>query len=314
MKMTRTMIQKRFSWIYFVPATAALLIASAAEQSPAPAQEGDRAEAGGKFDDRTVKAEKSAAGSGRVTTSFELLESRHIAIMAKVNGKGPYRMIFDLGAPVTLLSNKAGEESGVVPAGTPKSFVFGTRGEFTAKTFEIGELKAKDAPLVVLDHPLIGAMNRLFHIKLEGIVGYTFFARYKVTIDYQAKTLTFEPVDFQVRNFMKELPDRLAGPKVARERYLSGSALWGLRVEEAGDGDRIAAAGVKVVHVLADSAAARSGVEPGDVISSIDGRWTTTVLDAHAAAATVAAGKSVAVGVNRGGKKLMIAIEPADGV
>lgn len=312
MRLTHAITQKRFRFVYLVSATVALLIASAAEQ--APVKESVRAVGGGKIDEATGKDEKGAAGSGRVTTPFQLLESRHIAIMAKVNGKGPYRMIFDLGAPVTLLSNKAGEESGVVPAGTPKSFVFGTRGEFTAKTFEIGDLKAKDAPVVVLDHPLIGAMNRLFHIKLEGIIGYTFFARYKVTIDYQAKTLTFEPVDFQVRNFMKELPDRLAGPKVARERYLSAPALWGLTVDEAGEGERIAAAGVKVVHVLADSAAAHGGIEPGDMITSIDGRWTTSVLDAHAAAATVAAGRSVAVGVIRGGKALMIAIEPADGV
>ncbi len=301
MKTAGSIFPSKFRFLYILCVLIALLVAIV----PAPESASVRASGG---------EEKAAAGSGKVTAPFQLLESRHIAIMAKVNGKGPYRMIFDVGAPVTLLSNKAGEESGVVPAGTPKSFVFGTRGEFTAKTLEIGDLKANDAPLVVLDHPLIGAMNRLFHIKLDGIIGYTFFARYKLTIDYQAKTLSFEPVDFKVRNFMKELPDRLAGPKVAKERYLSPAALWGLTVEDSREGDPIAAAGVKVVRVLADSAAARAGIEPGDVISSIDGRWTTSALDAHAAAATIEAGRSVVVGVIRGGKSMTIAIEPVDGV
>ena len=48
-----------------------------------------------------------------------MLPTNHMLVRAKINGKGPYRLIFDLGAPITLLSNRAGEASGVVEADGP---------------------------------------------------------------------------------------------------------------------------------------------------------------------------------------------------
>src|SRR5262249_457786 len=41
-----------------------------------------------------------------VTVPFELLKTQHMVVEAKINGKGPYRLIFDTGAPVNLLNNK----------------------------------------------------------------------------------------------------------------------------------------------------------------------------------------------------------------
>ena len=38
-------------------------------------------------------------------------------VEARINDKGPYHLIFDLGAPVTLLSNRVSEAAGVVKAG-----------------------------------------------------------------------------------------------------------------------------------------------------------------------------------------------------
>ena len=48
-----------------------------------------------------------------------------------------------------------------------------------------------------------------------------FFARYKTMIDYHAHQMTFTPIDYQVRDLMKELPDRLLGPKTIRRRVLA---------------------------------------------------------------------------------------------
>ena len=56
---------------------------------------------------------------------------------------------------------------------------------------------------------------------IDGIIGFTFFARYKTTIDYQVNTMSFEPVGFQIRDLLRELPERLAGPKTARRRVLA---------------------------------------------------------------------------------------------
>src|SRR5262249_12481384 len=45
---------------------------------------------------------------------FEMLPTNHMLVRARINGKGPYHLVFDLGAPVTLLSNRASESAGVV--------------------------------------------------------------------------------------------------------------------------------------------------------------------------------------------------------
>ena len=156
------------------------------------------------------------AKPGPVTLPFLLVASNHMVVEAKINGKGPFRLIFDSGAPVSLLANKAAEESGAVAKDAPKSFLMGLRGEGSIKSLEVGDLKAKDVPVVVLDHPTLKAIGGFLRKPIDGIIGFTFFARYRTTIDYQARVMTLEPVDFAVRDLLKELPDRLAGPKVAR--------------------------------------------------------------------------------------------------
>ncbi len=37
-----------------------------------------------------------------------------MAIMVKINGQGPYRLLFDTGAPITLIDNKVAEAAGLL--------------------------------------------------------------------------------------------------------------------------------------------------------------------------------------------------------
>lgn len=252
------------------------------------------------------RAEKKA------TVRFEMLATNHMVIRTKINGKGPFDLIFDVGAPITLLTNKASLESGTIKADAPRSFLFSIRGESEVETLEIGDLKAEDVPVIVLDHPLLKAMGDMLNRPLDGIIGYTFFARYRTTIDYQAKTMTFEAVDAPVRNLMKDLPDRLAGPRVARHRTLAPGGLWGLTVGDPTDG--LSSPGVPILTVLADSPAANAGLKPGDVLTTLDGRWTTSITDAYAAAEDVPPGRKVAVVVLRDGKELTLRVKPVAGL
>ncbi len=240
---------------------------------------------------------------------FTMLPSNHMLLRATVNGKGPYNLIFDLGAPITLLSNRAAEESGTVDAKTPRSFLFSMRGEAEVDELRVGSLKAEKLPVVVFDHPALGLLSDAFGRRIDGIIGFTFFARYRTTIDYQKDEMTFKPVDVEVRDLMKDLPDRIAGPKVARRKVLASAGLWGLRMGAVEPGG----AGVRVAAVVADSPAARAGLEAGDVVTSVDERWTTDVADVHAAAAGVEPGREAAVVVRRGGKELTLTVRPADG-
>ena len=247
----------------------------------------------------------SAAGA---VVPFEMLPSNHMVIRVKLNGKGPYRLIFDVGSPITLLSSQAAVESKAVAADAPKSMLFGMRGEGEVQTLEMGDLKAKSVPVIVMDHPAIKALGEALGRPLHGIIGYTFFAQYKTTIDYQKKTMTFVPVAFKARNLMKDLPERMMGPRVSTKRVLAPQGFWGLTL-----GDP-SGQGVLVKSVAAGSPAEVSGLKAGDLLTTLDGRWTTTVADAYAAAAGVAPGTPAAVVVVRDGKEMALSVSPRDGI
>ena len=144
--------------------------------------------------DAPVKERTASPRKGVVP--FELLATNHMVVQARRNGKGPYRLIFDLGAPITLLSNRASEASGVVKKTAPKSVLFALRGEAVVDRLELGGLTVRKLPAIVLDHPAVRVLGEVLGKPLDGIIGYTFFARYKTTIDYQKREMTFEPVDF----------------------------------------------------------------------------------------------------------------------
>lgn len=254
-----------------------------------------------------------ARAQARAVVPFETLASNHMVVSARINGAGPYRLIFDLGAPVTLISARAAEGAGVIKKGAARSLFFAARGEERVKELKVGDLTASDLSVVVMDHPALRALGAQLGRRLDGIIGFTFFARYKTTIDYAAREMTFEPVDFALPDLLKDLPARLAGPKVARRVVLAPGALFGLTVAPPADGDAAPGAGVSVTAVAPGSAAAAAGLRPGDLLTALDGRWTTSVADAYAAAAAATPGRPVAAVVLRGGQEHTLTVTPREG-
>ncbi len=240
-----------------------------------------------------------------------MLPSNHMLVSARINGKGPYHLIFDLGAPITLLNNHVCEASGVVKDDAPRAFLFGMRGEAEVEKLEAGELTVNKLPVIVFDHPLLKALGDNMGKKIDGIMGFTLFARYKTTIDYQAHQMTFEPVNFVVRDLVKDLQDRLMGPKVARHRVLAPLGLWGIRL--GGPIGGIDAPGVPIMAVVAGSPAEKGGLKAGDVITTLDGRWTASITDVYAAAADAEPGHAAAVVILRDGQEMTLTVTPMEG-
>jgi membrane-associated protease RseP (regulator of RpoE activity) len=250
---------------------------------------------------------------GAVTVLFELLPTGHMAVPVKVNGKGPYRLIFDTGAPLTLLNNKIGRAAGLVKdQETPLFSLLGAVNEVTVPRLEVGRQAAEKVPAVVMDHPVVEAISRAFG-PIDGIVGFPFFARFKMTIDYQAKTLTFEPSTYQPADVLRSLLDSiLSGARDAGPRTLAPAAQWGFSVRPKERGDE--KPGVLIDKVWHDSSAARAGLRPGDRLLKLDGRWTDSVADVFAAVEAVQAGTSARVRIERGGREIDLRVRPRRGL
>ena len=245
---------------------------------------------------------------------FELLQTKHIAVKIMVNGKGPYRVIFDTGAPVLLLNNKIAKESGVLDknAKPPLFSLFGAAGEAKIKTLEIGNLKATDVPTIVMDHPTLELISKLFG-PIEGIVGFPFFARYKMTLDYQARRLTFVPNGYDPPDVMKTIMDTvmaMAGDKPRPPKVLTPAAQWGVLLDK---DDKDLDEGVTIQEVLPGSAAAQAGLQAGDRLLSLDGRWTDSLADAYQAAGHIKPDSSAPVLVRRAGRDMELTVKPQSG-
>jgi membrane-associated protease RseP (regulator of RpoE activity) len=249
------------------------------------------------------------------TVPFDLLKSKHMVLMIKVNGKGPYRVIFDTGAPVMLLNTKVARASGVLAkSARPSLFApFGTMGQMTIKTLEVGDLKAENVAVVVMDHPTVEVISKILG-PIEGIVGFPFFARYKMTIDYQAKQLTFVPNGFKPPDVMQGLITSvmaMADDKPVKPTVLAPAGQWGLVVhKDTGDDE----AGVTIDEVLPGSAGAQAGLKAGDRLLTLDGRWTDTLADTYLAASYVKAGTATKVVVQRGKEEISLTVTPRAGL
>ena len=260
-----------------------------------------------------LRAEDTAKNKP-VVVPFELLKTKHIAVMVKVNGKGPYRLIFDTGAPVTLLDTKVGTESGLIKKGKKPIFnLFNAAGQVKIDKLEVGDLAAEKIAAVVMDHPTVDAISKALG-PIDGIVGLPFFGRYKMTIDYQKKELSFVPNGHEPPDAMEAMMATVMALMTRDKpptKVLSAPSQWGLVIaKDDDDGEP----GVTIKEVMPNGAAAKAGLKANDRLLTLDDRWTDSVADCYAAAGTVKPGGAVKLTIKRGGKEMELSITPAPGL
>jgi membrane-associated protease RseP (regulator of RpoE activity) len=251
---------------------------------------------------------------------FDLVTSGHFIVKAKINGHGPYNLIFDTGAPTSLITPKVAKEAGLTKDATDKPLIplFGMGGQVKIKDFQVGDVKAEGVSAMIMNHPTVEAFSEAFKEKygsIEGIVGFPFFARYKMTVDYKNQEMTFVPSGYKPGDVMQDLMQTVMGsfgsggkpqPKVA-----APAGLWGLELAKGKSDD---GAGVDVKAVLDGGPAAAAGLKTGDRILTIDGRWTDSLADAYQATSFVKPGTPAVVVVKRDGKEVKLTVSPKTGL
>lgn len=254
-------------------------------------------------------ADDKATPPKPVVVPFEILKSGHMAVQVKVNDKGPYTLIFDTGAPMSLVNNQLADEAGLFKGKLKTPFApFGSQGDVKIKKLEVGGQVAEDVTAIVLDHPTVDLLAKGVGKKLYGIVGFPFFARFKMTLDYKAKTMTLVPSGYKPPDVMKAMVSGLLGSGV---RSLAPSAQWGLVAgKDAGDEED----GVDIKEVIPDGAAAKAGLKRGDRLLTLDGRWTDNMGDLYEASGYVKPGTTAVVKVRRGDKEVELKVTPAKGL
>lgn len=241
------------------------------------------------------------------TTPIRILATRHIVVPVILNGKGPFRLGFDTGSPITFINAATARRLGIITAAAAQApSMAGLRTVAQLKSVQVGDAKVENVNVFVLDHPALDMMSQ-FTGPIDGLIGYSFFGRFKVTLDYQAKTITFGPSRYEPEDVIASVMRRMMFSGNQR-RVITPSGLWGIAVKADSQ------PGVIVMKVFDGGAAAGAGLKAGDRIMTLDGRWTDSVRDCYEAAEMVKPGESPKIVFQRGGHAQTITIRLRDGL
>ena len=166
------------------------------------------------------------AGKASIDVPFEV-HNGHIYVRVKLNGKGPYTMLFDSGG-VNVLFPSTVKALGLKPEGAlPGAGVGDAKqdvGLVKVAKLDIGGIVVDDQLFATL--ALDEALQRIEgQDQIAGLVGYELFKRFPVRIDYERSTLVFyEPTAFKYAGGGVRLPFRFHGHVPQVEGSVDGIA------------------------------------------------------------------------------------------
>jgi serine protease DegQ len=247
---------------------------------------------------------------------YRLTETKHVMVRVKLNGKGPFNLILDTGAPAVFITKAVAKKAGATTD---------AKGWANFDRFELeGGLVVDNAQARVEDLFQLEGMNGmgLAGVELHGVVGYNVLARYRVQYDFTSDKLAFEPIpNFDppavvpigakgptglemMGPLMKTLAAFL-GIKPNFETIPRGFV--GIEFEDA-DG------AVVVKKVLPGSPAEKAGIKPGDQIERVRNVGIDDGRDLARALAKAGVGQTLKVTVKRGEKTEELTVELGRGL
>lgn len=270
-------------------------------------------------DDKPDKNAPIPAKAEKVAVPYKLTGTNHLMVRTKLNGKGPFNLIVDTGAPAVFITKKVAEKSGAKAD---------EKGWVTFDAFEMeGGLKVEKARGRVEDLVQIDGMNSmgLAGIELHGVIGYNVLAKFKIEYDLTSDKLAFEALAYEPEPLVplgkggkKEGAGDIQsmGPMIKMMAAFLGlkpnfdvvpRGFTGIEFEEK-DGK------VTVSKVLVGSPAEKAGLKVGDVITHVKSASIDEGKDLSRALAKAGVGTTLKFKVTRGTKDVTLDIELGKGL
>lgn len=243
---------------------------------------------------------------------YRLTETNHYLVRVRINGKGPFNFLVDSGAPALYVGTEAARAIDLKPAEddywTPIDSL-----EIEGGARLTGLKGRIEDPFQLVGMNALGLPGA----SIDGILGFTILARFRIQFDPTRDRMTWTRLDYQPREpFIPKVFRNRRGPDAPAElqvmqamgplmklaavfvgkqppEELHAQGYLGLELAER-DG------AVAVAAVLEGSPAAAAGVKAGDIVQKLDDRDLTDVASAHRAAAGLRVGQRVVLQVRRG--------------
>jgi hypothetical protein len=252
----------------------------------------------------------------RYSIPYKLTDTNHVLVRAKLNGKGPFNLILDTGAPAVFITKALAKKTAVD---------IDDKGWGTFGAFELeGGLKVDKVRTRIEDLIQLDGMNSmgLAGVELHGVIGYNVLARYRIDYDFSSDKLAFESLP----GFVPPAPEKLdlkggddiqaMGPLIKLLAALSGMrpnfevaprGFVGIEFEDAKDA-------VVVKKVYPGGPAEKAGFKPGDTITNVKAAAIENSKDLAKALAKAGVGSKLTVTIQRGGKEMELNVELGKGL
>jgi hypothetical protein len=277
--------------------------------------------------------EKPPAKTYRIP--YTLTKTSHIMVRVKVNGKGPFNLIVDTGAPGLYLATTAAKKAGL-PVPKPEKKDKKDKQDKKGKKplavvldrldIEGGASLAKVKCLIETPFQLRG-MNAfgLPGAELHGIMGYAVLAHFRMEIDFGRDTMTWTRLDFtppppvpvgmKGKDAGQAQLEALGDFMAAYAKFLSlkpaaPPLLRGfLGVELADEGKAVV-----VSAVPPQGPAARAGLRKGDRITRVENEKVKSSAEVRRRVARVTVGEPVWLTFERGGQVKEVIVTAGEGL
>jgi hypothetical protein len=251
---------------------------------------------------------------------YRLTLTNHYLVRVKINGKGPFNFLVDTGAPYLFISTEVAKKIELPAA--PKGDYWTAVDRFDLEGgAKLTKIKARvEDPFQLVGMNAMGLPGA----SIDGILGYTILARFKMEFDPTKDRMTWTRLDFDPKEpFVPKNFEAREDPGVKAMSALGPlmkvmSMVVGKQPEDVLHPQGILGIefdrDLKVTAVLVGSPAEKAEIKVGDKIVKLADTSPKFAKDTHAAIVKVKAGDEVKLSVERDGKTIAVKLTAVEGL